>query len=54
MTRFEDPYDGAQHPDRPDPRDVVDEWDGPPAWDRFDPELDADLGPTPRPRRFVN
>lgn len=51
---WSDPYDGLDHPDRPDPHDMVDDYDeGPPPWDRFDPELDADLGPYKPPRRFA-
>lgn len=48
MTRpdfWGDPYDGARHPDTPEPGDYV-EPDDPPH--QFDPQDDADLGPAPK------
>ena len=46
-----DGYDGAKHPDRPEPADRTDP--EPDDVDRFDPADDADLGPHPigRPDR---
>lgn len=36
-----DPYDGAPHPDKPDPRDVDDRCDCDDGRDHFDPALEA-------------
>jgi hypothetical protein len=50
---WSDPYDGLDHPDRPDPHDVVDDYDPDEDGPQFDPELDADLGPYKPPRKFA-